>query len=117
MPQFQPGNTYGKAGARRGVKNKLSSDFLSLAKDFEEHGDKAIRQCRVTKPEKYLQIIANLTPREFHFAHSTTSELSDTELDKMIELLRQRVIEEQERITAADAPLMLTAEKVPEDVG
>jgi|SRR6516225_3090523 hypothetical protein len=106
-----------KGGGRPlGVKNKLSRAFVeALAKDFEEFGERAIRQARVTKPEKYLQIIANLVPREFFFQHGTVTELSDTELDKMIELLRQRVVEEQQRITA-ESPLMLTVEKVPDAV-
>jgi hypothetical protein len=103
-----------KPGSRLGVKNKLSRSFIeALAADFEEHGVKAIRQCRVTKPERYLALIANLTPREFFFQHSTVAELQDDELDRMITALRTRIVEEQQRLTA-ETPLMLT--KVPDAI-
>jgi hypothetical protein len=110
---FAPGHKSG--GRPLGVKNKLSRAFVeALAKDFEEFGERAIRQARVTKPEKYLQIIANLVPREFLFHHNTVAELTDEELDKMIYALRDRVREER---IAVETPLMLTVEKVKENVG
>jgi hypothetical protein len=109
---FKPGNEYGKLGGGRpkGSKNKLHRAFIeALTKDFEENGDKAIRQCRVTQPGKYLALIASTLPREFFFEHNTVGQLSDDELDRMIEMLRERV--QAERI-AAQTPLMLTVEKI-----
>jgi len=109
---FKPGNEYGKLGGGRpkGSKNRLHRSFIeALTKDFEENGDKAIRQCRVTQPGKYLALIASTLPREFFFEHNTVGQLSDDELDRMIEMLRERV--QAERITA-ETPLMLTVEKV-----
>jgi hypothetical protein len=108
---FKPNNEYGKLGGRpKGSKNRLHRSFIeALTKDFEENGEKAIRQLRVTAPGKYLQIIANTLPREFFFEYNTVGQLSDDELDRMIEMLRERV--QAERITA-EIPLMLTVEKV-----
>ena len=107
---FKPGNNANPAGRPRGAKNKLHRSFIeALTKDFEENGDKAIRQCRVTQPGKYLALIASTLPREFFFEHNTVGQLSDDELDRMIELLRERL--QAERITA-QTPLMLTVEKV-----
>ena len=112
MTLFAPGNEYGHNGRRKGSKNKLHRSFIeALTKDFEENGEKAIRQLRVTAPGKYLQIIANTLPREFFFEHNTVGQLSDDELDRMIEMLRERV--QAERITA-ETPLLLTVEKVPD---
>ena len=110
LEPFRPGNNANPAGRPRGAKNKLHRSFIeALTKDFEENGDKAIRQCRVTQPGKYLALIASTLPREFFFEHNTVGQLSDDDLDKMIELLRERV--QAERITA-QTPLMLTVEKV-----
>jgi hypothetical protein len=95
---FKPGNEYGKLGGGRpkGSKNKLHRSFIeALTKDFDENGEKAIRQLRVTAPGKYLQIIANTLPREFFFEHNTVAQLSDDELDRMIETFRSRMIEER----------------------
>jgi len=115
MTLFAPGNAHahnGKGGRPSGSKNKLHRSFIeALTKDFEENGDKAIRQCRVTQPGKYLALIASTLPREFFFEHNPVGQLSDDELDRMIEMLRERV--QAERITA-ETPLMLTVEKVPD---
>ena len=112
LEPFRPGNNANPAGRPRGAKNKLHRSFIeALTKDFEENGDKAIRQCRVTQPGKYLALIASTLPREFFFEHNTVGQLSDDELDRMIDLLRERV--QAERITA-ETPLMLTVEKVPD---
>ena len=110
---FQPDNRFsrnGLGGRPKGSKNRLHRTFIeALTKDFEENGEKAIRQCRVTQPGKYLALIASTLPREFFFEHNTVGQLSDDELDRMIELLRERL--QAERITA-QTPLMLTVEKV-----
>jgi hypothetical protein len=97
--RFEVGNEYGRnagGGRPKGSKNKLHRSFIeALTKDFEENGEKAIRQLRVTAPGKYLQIIANTLPREFFFEHNTVGQLSDDELDRMIETFRSRMIEER----------------------
>jgi hypothetical protein len=104
--RFVPGNEHahnGLGGRRPGSKNKLHRSFIeALTKDFEENGEKAIRQLRVTAPGKYLQIIANTLPREFFFEHNTVGQLSDDELDRMIETFRSRMIEERKA-----APLLI----------
>ena len=100
---FKPGNNANPAGRPRGAKNKLHRSFIeALTKDFEENGEKAIRQLRVTAPGKYLQIIANTLPREFFFQYDTVTSLTDDELDRMIETFRSRMIEERKA-----APLLI----------
>ena len=106
MTLFAPGNAHahnGKGGRPSGSKNKLHRSFIdALTQDFEANGEKAIRQLRVTNPGKYLQIIANTLPREFFFEHNTVGQLSDDELDRMIETFRSRMIEERKA-----APLLI----------
>jgi hypothetical protein len=101
---FKPNNEYGKLGGRpKGSKNKLHRSFIeALTKDFEANGEKAIRQCRVEYPAKYLQLIANTLPREFFFQYDTVTSLTDDELDRMIETFRSRMIEERKA-----APLLI----------
>ena len=103
---FAPGNAHahnGLGGRRPGSKNKLHRSFIeALTKDFEANGEKAIRQCRVEYPAKYLQLIANTLPREFFFQYDTVTSLTDDELDRMIETFRSRMIEERKA-----APLLI----------
>jgi hypothetical protein len=84
-----------KVGGRtRGVKNRLSQAFLkALADDFEQHGAEAIKICRVEKPNEYLRVIAHLMPKELEIAIGPLEQISDDELDKLIEHTRQQVIE------------------------
>jgi hypothetical protein len=36
----------------------------AIQKDFEEHGDEAIRICRIERPSEYLKLVASLLPKE-----------------------------------------------------
>ncbi len=61
-----------------------------LAKDFEEHGPEVIRLARIERPVEYLKIIAATLPNEFELTDSRLEEISDGELDALIELARQQ---------------------------
>src|SRR5262245_53578863 len=65
MSLFQPGRP--KTGGRtKGTRNKLGSVFLEkLLKEFDEHGEEAIRICRVERPHEFLKIVASILPKEF----------------------------------------------------
>jgi hypothetical protein len=57
MNRFLPGN--GGGGRPRGSRNRLQSSFLNaLARDFEEHGEAALKCCRLEDPSRYIAIIA-----------------------------------------------------------
>jgi hypothetical protein len=93
MAPFQPGQP--KTGGRaKGVKNRLSHAFLTaLAEDFEQHGEEAIRICRVERPNEYLRVIAHLMPKELEVTVGPLQEVSDQELEKLIEHARTRIID------------------------
>src|SRR5215510_15350682 len=93
MSLFQPGQP--KTGGRaRGVKNRLSHAFLTaLAEDFEQHGVEAIRICRVERPNEYLRVIAHLMPKELEVTVGPLQEVSDVELEKLIEHARTKLID------------------------
>jgi hypothetical protein len=100
MARFQPGHSGGRP---RGAKNKLHRSFIeALAKDFEEHGEDAIRICRVEEPTRYLQVIASILPKEFLF-ENVMGDMEDEQLDDLIAALRQRVLENRQAV-ALPAP-------------
>jgi len=101
---FQSGNTFGKNGRPRGAKSKLHRSFVeSLANDFEEHGEGAIRICRVEEPTRYLQIIASILPKEFLF-ENVMGDMDDEQLDDLIAALRQRVMEHRQAVGTLASP-------------
>jgi hypothetical protein len=76
-------------GRRKGARDRISTMLLdSLAKDFEEHGEGVIRIARVEQPVEYLKVIASLLPKEFEINDNRLAELSDDELDGVIEYVR-----------------------------
>jgi hypothetical protein len=88
MALFEKGRQ--KTGGRiKGARNKLSGAFVeALAKDFEEHGEEAIRVARVERPTEYLKVIASIIPKEFEINDNRLMDLSDDELDRVIEFVR-----------------------------
>jgi hypothetical protein len=89
----------GGTGRPKGSKNRLNWAFVTaLAEDFEEHGIETIRICRVEKPSEYLKIVAGLMPREFTFEDNRLGDLTDDELDAVIEYARHRLTIKRELV-------------------
>jgi hypothetical protein len=91
MGLFEKGRP--KTGGRtKGTPNKFSKAFdEALRDDFEKNGLEAIRITRVERPTEYLKIIASRFPQEFEITDSRLKEISDDELDAILEHLRQRI--------------------------
>lgn len=80
LPPFQPGQSPNPGGKPVGARNRLTAAFLNaLAKDFDDHGAAAIKECRETKPEAYIKAIAALCPKEVEIKNPL-QELKDDEL-------------------------------------
>ena len=63
--QFKPGQSGNPKGRPKGARNRLGTQFLeALEVDFNEHGAQAISQVREKKPEVYMQVVADLLPKE-----------------------------------------------------
>jgi hypothetical protein len=101
----------------KGARNRLSHTFLeALQKDFAEHGEEAIKICRIERPAEYCKMVAGLLPRELDISHNTLTEIDDEQLTGFIEYIRlqleQRTRSIESRADAeADgrsAPLLLT---------
>ena len=62
---FKKGQSGNPAGRRKGVKNKITQDFLdTLTAHFHEHGADAIDQVYRERPSDYLKIIAQVIPKD-----------------------------------------------------
>jgi hypothetical protein len=74
------------SGRVKGTRNKISQAFLeALSKDFDEHGEAAIKIMRVEKPTEYCKVIASILPKEFEITENKLVEMDDSELDAVIE--------------------------------
>jgi len=91
MSLFEKGRD--KTGGRMtGTRNKFSKKFDdALLRDFEEHGEDAIKIARIERPTEYLKLIASRFPIEFQFTDSRLKELSDDELDAFIAHVRSQL--------------------------
>ena len=88
MSLFEKGRAK-TGGRRKGTRDRIGTAFL--AKDFEEHGVDAIKICRIERPTEYLKIVASTLPKEFEITDSRLEEISDNELDALIDLARQQL--------------------------
>lgn len=63
--QFKPGQP-SRGGRRKGSRDKIATAMLeAIAKDFEQHGEEAIKIARMERPVEYLRVVASLLPKEF----------------------------------------------------
>ena len=79
-------------GRRKGTRDRISTALLeAIAKDFEEHGEEAVKLARVERPVEYLRVVASLLPKEFEITDNRLKDISDDELDLLLEYTRQRI--------------------------
>src|SRR5262245_50408884 len=85
---WRRGQSGNPAGRPRGSRNALSEEVVcALLRDFRQHGQKAVARVRQTQPGVYLKILALLCPREHKVQHSTIKDLTDEQLEAMIEYI------------------------------
>ena len=96
MGRFEKGHT----GRPKNSRNKLAQRVFD---DVFRHwcepangdlckGQAALEMLYREEPEAYLRLTASVLPKEFVFDHAV-NELDDEELDRMIEMLRERALE------------------------
>ena len=115
MPKFQPGHQI-KGGRPKGSRNRLAARvFDDLLAHWSEpaavgsqlcKGQEALETLYRERPGEYLRLTASVLPKEFVF-ESAVTELDDEELDRMIEMLRERALAARQ-----DQALDLKAEPV-----
>jgi hypothetical protein len=91
---FQPGRQ--KSGGRiKGSRNKISEAFLhDLAAEWEVSGPAALKCMAKEDPSGFVKVVAALLPKEFEITDSRLKDLSDDELDILINDARARIQEE-----------------------
>jgi hypothetical protein len=89
--KFKPGHTT-RGGRRKGSRDRISTALLeAIAADFEQYGAEAVKIARCERPVEYLRVVASLLPKEFEITtQNITHELSDDELESLIEHARQQ---------------------------
>jgi hypothetical protein len=88
---FLPGRA--KSGGRvKGSRNKISEAFLKdLAAEWEESGPAALKVMAKEEPGNFVKVVAALLPKEFEITDSRLTELSDEEIDGLIQQLRGKI--------------------------
>src|SRR3981189_2370014 len=93
---FKPGHSGRPSGTRNKLAQRAFSDifqhWLEEAGNGLCKGQAALELLYRENPGGYLKLTTSVLPREFLF-QSTVGELDDSELDAMIEQLRERALE------------------------
>jgi hypothetical protein len=95
----------------------LSEEVIcALLRDFRQHGQRAIEKVRQTQPGAYLKVLALLVPREHKVEHTNAvSELSDEQLEAMIEHIQERLERRAAAAKTIDGELVEPALPPPAD--
>src|SRR5262245_51598202 len=100
---FQKGNKFGVGQGRpRGAKTKLTAkiyeDVFRLWNEPAADGSKMTRGEEVLltlyreKPLEFVRAVFSILPRDLIIENAAVAELDDDELDRMIEMLRERAL-------------------------
>src|SRR5262245_43204242 len=120
---FEVGNTLGKAGRPRGSRNKLAADvFRDVLAHWNEpvradgtgmtKGQAALEILFKREPRDYVKVVASMLPREL-MVENVAAQLDDSELDRMIEMLRERVLAAREEQALDQITEIKLVEHVP----
>jgi hypothetical protein len=69
-------------------------------------GRAALRLMSRERPSEFAKLYAGIVPREF-WVESAVTDLADDELDRMIEMLRERVLAARDEQALPSAPKMI----------
>lgn len=89
--RFKPGQSGNPGGQAKGTRRMLNAAFLkALSKDFDKHGEEAIKNAREDDPVGYVKVIASLLPKQVEET-KPLEDVSDAELAAAIALLRSQL--------------------------
>lgn len=95
-----------KGGKALGQQNRervrlTKNFFIALYRDFAEHGEEAVSQCRERDPIAYVRIVASLMPRDVNICTDPAEELktlSDSQLRQLMETTMARLAQREREI-------------------
>lgn len=95
-----------KGGKALGQQNRervrlTKNFFITLYRDFAEHGEEAVSQCRERDPIAYVRIVASLMPRDVNINTDPAEELktlSDGQLRQLMETTMARLAQREREI-------------------
>jgi len=104
--KFEKGNPYAKMGGRpRGVRNRLAGKVFEDVLEFWNEparegsavtkGKAALLSAWRERPHDFIRSVFAIMPKEFVFENVVT-ELADDELERMIQMLRERALARDE---------------------
>jgi len=103
-----------RGGRPSGAKNKLQTAFLrDLAEAWERDGAVALKVMVKEDPSKFVQVCAALMPREVAVEHSQLGDLSDDEVNQLLEYVRES---RAKLIDAKPESRMISKKRVAQDV-
>jgi hypothetical protein len=96
MTRFEKGHTGRPSGSRNKLAQRVFDDIFrhwcEPAGNGLVKGQAALELLYRENPGGYLKLTASVLPKEFVFENAV-NELGDDELDRMIEMLRERALE------------------------
>jgi hypothetical protein len=88
---FSP-ETAPRTGRPKGARNRLNVNFIDdLLAAWETHGKEALRITAKEQPAQLVKIMASILPKEFEITDSRLSELSDEQIDTVLEIARRHL--------------------------
>lgn len=89
---YKPGQSGNPRGRPKGSRNALGEDFLrALQQDFALHGASTIEKVREERPHEYLKLVAGILPKELNVNKNPVEDLTDEDLQALIEMLHRQV--------------------------
>ena len=80
------------SGRIKGSRNKIGEAFLKdLALEWEQSGPACLKIMAREDPSGFVKVTAALLPKEFEITDSRLTELSDEEIDGLINQLRGKI--------------------------
>lgn len=100
---FQAGNVANPLGRPKGSRNRFAEAFVAdFLSDWEEHGAKALADCRACDPAAYLKVAATLLPKDLNINHNDGAAL-DRLLDQFNDQQLSQLIGALASVGAAQA--------------
>jgi hypothetical protein len=91
MSLFEKGRAR-SGGRAKGTRNKISQRFLEdFAAEWEAKGAECLKIMATEHPSDFVKVAAGLLPKEMEITDSRLQDISDQELDAIIEHVRTQL--------------------------